>query len=70
MGTDMDMMPAIEGGKPVREEKLYYSHQDINDKDIEAVVEVLKSNFLTTGPKITEMEKKICEVSGAKYAVA
>jgi len=63
-------IPAIEGGMPVRDNKVYYSHQDINDDDINAVVGVLKSNFLTTGPKITEMEQKICEITGAKYAVA
>ncbi len=63
-------IPAICGGSPVRDKKLYYSHQDISVKDIEAVVNVLKSNFLTTGPSITEMEKKLCELTGAKYAVA
>ncbi len=63
-------IPAICGGSPVREKKLYYSHQDINEKDIEAVVKVLKSDFLTTGPSITEMEDKLCALTGAKYAVA
>lgn len=62
--------PAILGGKPVREEKLYYGHQYIDDKDVEAVTEVLKSDFLTCGPKIIELEKKLCEITGAKYAVA
>lgn len=60
---------AIHGGTPVRESKLYYGHQYIDDKDIEAVVNVLKSDYLTCGPKITELEKKLCEVTGAKYAV-
>ncbi|WP_408070027.1 UDP-4-amino-4,6-dideoxy-N-acetyl-beta-L-altrosamine transaminase [Butyrivibrio sp. JL13D10] len=63
-------IPAICGGSPVRDKKLYYSHQDINDKDIAAVVDVLKSDYLTTGPAITEMEKRLCEITGAKYAVA
>lgn len=62
--------PALLGGKPVREEKLYYGHQYIDDKDVEAVTEVLKSDFLTCGPKIIELEKKLCEITGAKYAVA
>ena len=62
--------PAIEGGTPVRSTKIHYSHQSIDEKDIQAVVDVLKSDFLTCGPAITEMEKKLCEVTGAKYAVA
>lgn len=61
---------AIDGGKPVREKKLFYGHQYIDDRDIEAVVEVLKSDYLTCGPKITELEKRLCEITGAKYAVA
>lgn len=63
-------MPAIIGGEPVRSTKLYYGHQYIDDKDIEAVVEVLKSDYLTCGPKITELESKLCEITGAKYACA
>lgn len=47
-----------------------YGHQDIDEEDIQAVVEVLKSDFLTTGPKVTEFEQKIAEYSGCKYAVA
>ncbi|SEK82798.1 UDP-4-amino-4,6-dideoxy-N-acetyl-beta-L-altrosamine transaminase [Butyrivibrio sp. ob235] len=70
MNNDKNGIPAICGGSPVRDKKLYYSHQDINDKDIAAVVEVLKSDYLTTGPAITEMERKLCEITGAKYAVA
>lgn len=61
---------AIQGGAPVREQKLFYGHQYIDDKDIEAVVEVLKSDYLTCGPKITELENRLCEITGAKYAVA
>lgn len=70
MNNDKNGIPAICGGSPVRDKKLYYSHQDINEKDIAAVVDVLKSDFLTTGPAITEMERKLCEITGAKYAVA
>ncbi len=61
--------PAIEGGKPVRDSKLYYSHQYIDHSDIDAVVNVMKSQYLTTGPAISSCEKKLCEVTGAKYAV-
>ncbi len=62
--------PAILGGTPVRNEKLYYGHQYIDDKDIEAVAKVLKSDYLTCGPIIVELEKRLCELTGAKYAVA
>lgn len=61
---------AIFGGKPTRENPIYYGHQYIDDKDIDAVVDVLKSDYLTCGPKIGELENKLCEVTGAKYAVA
>lgn len=61
---------AICGGKPVREKKLYYGHQFIDDEDIQAVVAVLKSDYLTCGPKIGELEARLCEVTHAKYAVA
>lgn len=61
---------AIYGGKPVREKPIYYGHQYIDDADIKAVTDVLKSDFLTCGPKIAELEKRLCEVTGAKYAVA
>jgi len=70
LNKDNKRIPAICGGSPVRSKKLYYSHQSINEKDIQAVVDVLKSDYLTTGPAITEMERKLCELTGAKYAVA
>lgn len=47
-----------------------YGHQYIDDSDIEAVVNVLKSDYLTQGPSVTAFEKKICEITGAKYCVA
>ena len=49
---------AIDGGTPVREKKLFYGHQYIDDADIKAVEEVLRSDFLTCGPKIEELEKR------------
>ena len=62
--------PAFCGGDPVRRKPLHYSHQSINEDDIKAVDAVLRSDFLTCGPKITEMEEKLCKITGAKYAVA
>lgn len=62
--------PAICGGTPIRDTKIFYGHQYIDDADIQAVVEVLKSDYLTCGPKIEELENKLCQVTGAKYAVS
>lgn len=61
--------PAIAGGTPVRDTKLYYGHQYLDEADVQAVVDVLHSDYLTCGPKITELEQKLCELTGAKYAV-
>jgi UDP-4-amino-4,6-dideoxy-N-acetyl-beta-L-altrosamine transaminase len=61
---------AIEGGKPVRSKLLPYGHQWIDEADIAAVVEVLRSDWITQGPKVDEFEKKVAEYCGAKYAVA
>lgn len=63
-------MLAIFGGTSVRKEKIYYGHQYIDEKDIEAVTAVLKSDFLTCGPKIGELEDKLCSITGTNYAVA
>ncbi len=47
-----------------------YGRQFIDEDDIASVIEVLQSPFLTTGPKVGEFEKTICNYTGAKYAVA
>ena len=47
-----------------------YGKQWINDDDIRSVADVLKSDYLTQGPKVKEFEDKICEYTGAKYCVA
>ena len=47
-----------------------YSRQDINQQDINAVVEVLKSDFLTQGPQVPAFEHAIIGACDAKYAVA
>jgi UDP-4-amino-4,6-dideoxy-N-acetyl-beta-L-altrosamine transaminase len=52
-----------------------YGQQDINDEDIKAVIDVLKSDFITQGPKVVEFEKAIataCQYSdrSAPYAIA
>jgi len=47
-----------------------YGKQSISDDDIEAVVDVLKSDYLTQGCKVTEFEKAVSAYTGAKYSVA
>lgn len=49
---------------------LPYGRQTIEEDDIAAVAETLKSDFLTTGPRVEEFEKSLCAATGAKYAVA
>lgn len=61
---------AIDGGTPVRANKIYYGHQWIEEDDIQAVVEVLKSDYLTTGPYVADMEHALEKYTGAKHAVA
>jgi len=51
-------------------EYISYGRQCIEDDDIAAVVETLKSDFLTCGPKIAEFERDLAAVTGARYAVA
>lgn len=47
-----------------------YGRQTIEEDDIEEVVKVLRSDFLTTGPKVEELEQAVKDYTGAKYAVA
>jgi len=47
-----------------------YGHQSINQADIDAVVSVLKSDYLTQGPAVTQFEQDICKLTGAKYCVS
>ena len=65
----MNGIPALAGGKPIRSEKIFYAHQQIDQADIDAVVRVLKSDYLTCGPAIDSAERALCDITGAKYAV-
>ena len=49
---------------------IYYGKQSIDEEDINSVIDVLKSDFLTQGPVIEKFEKAIAEYCGVKYAVA
>ena len=61
---------AIDGGTPIRRTRLPYGRQWLDDDDIAAVVEVLRSDWLTTGPKVGEFEQAFADFVGAKEAVA
>jgi perosamine synthetase len=61
---------AIRGGQPVREKLLPYGRQLIDEDDIQAVVDSLRSDWLTTGPKVDEFERVFANLVGAEYAVA
>jgi len=61
---------AIHGGTPVRDHLLPYGRQSLDDDDIAAVVDVLKSDWLTTGPKVGEFEEAFAEWVGAKFAIS
>lgn len=50
--------------------RIPYGRQSINEADIEAVVEVLRSDWLTQGPAIERFEQAVADYCGAKYAVA
>lgn len=62
--------PAILGGTPVRDRKLFYGRQWIDETDTEAVLDVLRSDFLTCGPKVEELGHTLAALTGAKHAVA
>ena len=61
---------AIQGGSPVRDKKIFYGRQWIGDDDVKAVADALKGDLITCGPYVDELEKELCKVTGAKYAVA
>lgn len=60
---------AINGGQPVRSNLLPYGRQYVTDEDVQAVVDVLRSDWLTTGPAIGAFENAITAVTGAAEAV-
>jgi perosamine synthetase len=61
---------AIDGGRPVRAAMLPYAHQQIADEDVDAVAAALRSDWLTTGPRVPEFEAALTGVTGARHAVA
>ena len=61
---------AIDGGTPVRQRMLPYGHQWLDEADIATVMAVLRSDWLTTGPKVAEFEHAFAETVGTREAVA
>ena len=61
---------AINGGSPVRATFLPYGRQSVDEADIQAVVDVLRSDWLTTGPKVAEFEEAFAARVGAAHAVS
>lgn len=55
---------------PDEKENIPYGRQCIDEADIQAVIDVLRSDYLTTGSQSGEFEKLVCRYTGAKYAVA
>ena len=60
---------AIDGGTPVRSSPIHYGRQCIEEDDIQKVADVLRGELITTGPKVELLEKNLCTLTGAKYAV-
>lgn len=61
---------ALHGGEPVSSKVLPYAKQTIDEDDIQAVVEVLRQEYVTTGPAIDRFERTVADYVDAKYAVA
>jgi UDP-4-amino-4,6-dideoxy-N-acetyl-beta-L-altrosamine transaminase len=61
---------ALHGGPPIRRTQLQYGRQTIDDADVAAVTEVLRSDWLTTGPKVSEFEGAFAAFVGSREAVA
>lgn len=65
-----DATLAIHGGRPVRAQVLPYGRQTLTDADVTAVVGVLRSDWLTTGPLIDEFERVFASMAGARHGVS
>lgn len=62
--------PALEGGKPVRDNFLVFGSPKIEEPEIEEVLDSLRSGWLSTGPKVARFEDMFREYVGSKYALA
>jgi UDP-4-amino-4,6-dideoxy-N-acetyl-beta-L-altrosamine transaminase len=66
----VDERLAIQGGPPVRSTFLPYGRHEIDEDDVQAVTEVLRSGWITTGPQVGAFEAAVAETVGARHAVA
>lgn len=66
----MEEKLAVYGGSPIRKNYLSYGKQKIDEDDIEEIIKVLKSDYLTTGPVVYKFEEKISKYVNSKYAVS
>jgi dTDP-4-amino-4,6-dideoxygalactose transaminase len=66
----LDLKPALEGGRPVRETFLPVALPTIGEREKQAVNEVLDSGWITTGAKAIEFGKRIAAFGGAPYGLA
>lgn len=61
---------AVDGGPPVRDRMLPYARHTVDDDDVRAVEEALRSDWLTTGPAVEAFERAVADYVGARHAVA
>ncbi len=61
---------AVDGGRPVRDERLPFHRPCVEEDEIAEVVETLRGGWLTTGPRVKRFEQEVAAYVGAKHAVA
>jgi dTDP-4-amino-4,6-dideoxygalactose transaminase len=66
----MDQSKSFKDRKNLNSDHIPYGRQDISEEDIASVVSVLRSDYLTQGPKVPEFEGRVAKYVGAKFAVA
>ncbi len=70
MGSPTTARLAIDGGEPIRTTMLPYARQSISDEDVAAVTAALRSDWLTTGPRVPAFEEALAAFAGVRHAVA
>ena len=63
-------IPALAGGTPIREEILAFARPDLGAEEEAAVLAVLRSGWLATGPRTAELERAFAALVGVPHAVA
>jgi dTDP-4-amino-4,6-dideoxygalactose transaminase len=62
--------PAIEGGDPIRESVLGYGGQSVGEREGEAILKALESDYITRGPRVERFEERVAEFVGVEHAIA